>query len=202
MFLPSTVTNVPQDIDAATTSDLEEPHSSTTVILEPALPEEKSAAEMLLNISSLPHRNTRKCDEENADNFSLHSSSSEASLSTLLRKEVEERQEEEEEAFKPVTKKQIGDLAIVKFCTKKSVKYFVGNILSFNDYGEAVVSFIRKASDRTGITTFHFPSQEDITDVMEDDIIYILPKPTIGRRGEVLFLVGAFILLCCHLFVF
>ncbi|CAH1112886.1 unnamed protein product [Psylliodes chrysocephalus] len=101
-------------------------------------------------------------DKENADNFSLHSSSSEASLSTLLRKEVEERQEKEEEAFKPVTKKQI----------------------------EAVVSFVRKASDRAVITTFYFPSQEDITDVMEDDIIFILPKPTIGRRGEVIFSVG------------
>ncbi|CAH1104629.1 unnamed protein product [Psylliodes chrysocephalus] len=138
-------------------------------------------------------------DEENADNFSLHSSSKEASLSTLLRKEVEERQEEEEEeAFKP-----LGDWAIVKFCTKKSVKYFMGNILSFNDYGEAVVSYVRKASDHAGITTFHFLSQkdivhvifhflsqEDITDVMEDDIISILPKPTIRRRGEVIFSVG------------
>lgn len=75
-----------------------------------------------------------------------------------------------------MTEKQIGDWAIVKFCTKKSVKN-----------GEAVFRFVKKASERTGITTFHYPSQEDITDVISDDISSILPKPVIGRRGEVIF---------------
>lgn len=109
MFLPSTVTDVPQDIDAATTSDIEEPHSSTTMILEPALPEEKSASEMLLNISPLPHANTRKCTTRKKNSYQDILTAS-PYLESLREKEINKKAEElRKSKRKTVTKKVFED---------------------------------------------------------------------------------------------
>ncbi|CAH1103073.1 unnamed protein product [Psylliodes chrysocephalus] len=113
-------------------------------------------------------------DEEDSDNFSLHSSSIEGSISDFLL-EMEEHREEEQ----PFTiEKQVGDWAIVKFCSKETF------------HGKTIFSFVRKTSEREGKTIFCYPLQEDVSVSINANIVSNLPQPFIGRRGEMIFSVG------------
>lgn len=81
-----------------------------------------------------------------------------------------------------------GDWLLIKFCTKKSVKHYVGMVLSMNDDGSPKVKYTRKKSKTEGETTFSFPVLDDISKVKHtEDIVTKLPKPAIGRRAQIVF---------------
>lgn len=81
------------------------------------------------------------------------------------------------------------DWIIVKFATKKSLKHFVGKVLSINGVNP-VVKFLRKVKESkcdTG-TTFSYPTVDDICTIEHlEDIVTVLPEPTITRRGQIIF---------------
>ncbi|CAF4896005.1 unnamed protein product [Pieris macdunnoughi] len=78
---------------------------------------------------------------------------------------------------------------IAKFSTKKSVKHFVGNVLSINSENP-IVKFLRKVKESkcdTGMT-FSYPTVDDICTIKHlEDVVTVLPEPTITRRGRILF---------------
>lgn len=78
---------------------------------------------------------------------------------------------------------------LVKFATKKTLKHYVGKIEELKECGSAMVKFVRKCkiTERDDETRFSYPPVEDIYEVTEDDILCILPKPILGRRGELIF---------------
>ncbi|KAJ8707707.1 hypothetical protein PYW07_017245 [Mythimna separata] len=82
-----------------------------------------------------------------------------------------------------------GDWVLVKFCTKKSVKHFVGVVLHRNGNGYPVIKYVRKTvSIIDGQTVFTFPTIDDISEIRHtEDIVEKLPKPIIGRRGQIIF---------------
>nr|XP_049694742.1 uncharacterized protein LOC126054213 [Helicoverpa armigera] len=81
------------------------------------------------------------------------------------------------------------DWIIAKFATKKSLKHFVGKVLSINGVNP-VVKFLRKVKESkcdTG-TTFSYPTVDDICTIEHlEDIVTVLPEPTITRRGQIIF---------------
>lgn len=79
------------------------------------------------------------------------------------------------------------DWLLVKFCTKKYVKHYVGIVLNINDNGSPVVKYTRKKSKVEGDTIFTFPVLDDISEVHTEDIVSKLPTPAIGRRGQIIF---------------
>lgn len=80
------------------------------------------------------------------------------------------------------------DWLLVKFCSKKSIKHYVGVVLSVNNANSPVVKYCRKKSKAEGETVFTFPLIDDISEVKHtEDIVTKLPKPTIGRRGQIIF---------------
>lgn len=81
------------------------------------------------------------------------------------------------------------DWIIAQFRTKKSLKHFVGKVLS-TDGVNPMVKFVRKVKESksdTG-TTFTYPTVDDICTMQHsDDIVTVLPEPTITRRGQIIF---------------
>ncbi|KAL0870945.1 hypothetical protein ABMA27_004770 [Loxostege sticticalis] len=81
------------------------------------------------------------------------------------------------------------DWIVARFATKKSLKHFVGNVLSINN-GNPTVKFARKVKQtkcEKG-TTFTYPRVDDICTMKHlEDIITILPRPNITRRGQIVF---------------
>ncbi|CAG5001421.1 unnamed protein product [Parnassius apollo] len=94
------------------------------------------------------------------------------------------------EQFEPNLNKknlEVSDWILVRFTTKKSVKYFVGTIISINDNNIPNVKFLRKIKN-SKFVSFHYPDVEDISEVKnDDDIIMFLEKPDISRRGHITF---------------
>lgn len=83
--------------------------------------------------------------------------------------------------------KKVGDYVLVKFCTKHSVKHFVGIVESIEEDSEnAIVRFLRKVPNKK-ISIFTYPENEDVSVVTDADIIKVLPEPKMGRRGELVF---------------
>jgi hypothetical protein len=62
----------------------------------------------------------------------------------------------------------------------------VGIIQSVNSHNNPVVRFVRKVPNKK-INIFQFPENEDISEVTDEDIVKVLPEPSLGRRGEVVF---------------
>lgn len=80
-----------------------------------------------------------------------------------------------------------GDWLIVKFATKKSLKHYVGRILFIKD-STPTVNFLRKVKNTVSSFTFTYPTVEDVCEIHHvDDIVVVLPQPTITRRGQVVF---------------
>lgn len=73
-----------------------------------------------------------------------------------------------------VTNLDKNDFVLVEFQTKKSTKYFLGQIQQKISSTDFEVKFLRK----TGPNKFSFPLNEDVSDVMFDSIIAKLPSPT------------------------
>ena len=73
------------------------------------------------------------------------------------------------------------DFVLVKFCTKKSILYYVGKVQSseFND--EVEVQFLRK---KQGCWKFYFPDKRDVSIVEISDIVMKLPAPVSSGGTE------------------
>lgn len=81
------------------------------------------------------------------------------------------------------------DWIIVQFATKKTLKHFVGNVLAINDK-IPTVKFVRKVKESKfkGGTTFTYPVVDDVCTIQHlEDVITILPRPNITRRGHIVF---------------
>lgn len=113
-------------------------------------------------------------------------------------------EEEEEENIKPSIPFGISDIEyfteddkkfktdswiLAKFTTKRSVKHFVGKVLSMK-YNVPEVKFVRKKKEskfHKGLV-FSYPTVDDICTMQHlDDVILVLPDPNISRRGQIIF---------------
>ncbi|CAH1114637.1 unnamed protein product [Psylliodes chrysocephalus] len=65
------------------------------------------------------------------------------------------------------------DYILVRFPTKKTVVYYVGQVIQLAEYGEFVVKYLRHLHNR-----FHFPDVDDISTIARSDIEAKLPRPT------------------------
>ncbi|KAL4706537.1 hypothetical protein ACJJTC_015735 [Scirpophaga incertulas] len=78
---------------------------------------------------------------------------------------------------------------LAKFVTKKSVKHFVGKVMSMKD-DVPEVKFVKKVKEskfKRG-SVFTYPTIEDICTMKHlDDIVKVLPEPKISRRGHIIF---------------
>lgn len=76
---------------------------------------------------------------------------------------------------------EINDFVLVKFCTKKSILYYVGKVRS-HEYDDGFdIQFMRK---KETCSTFFFPEQEDISYVEKEDIILKLSSPVMFKGTE------------------
>lgn len=81
---------------------------------------------------------------------------------------------------------QISDWIIVKFATKKSVKHFVGNVISL-EHNIPQVKYLRKIKN-SKMLSFHYPDVNDVSDLRHDeDVVKFLENPLISRRGHLVF---------------
>lgn len=74
---------------------------------------------------------------------------------------------------------------MVQFEGKKHNLHFVGQIMGIENNVEYVVKFLRKKDLNLGIFVWQEP--EDVSLVMLNDIVCILPEPTPTRRSEIAF---------------
>lgn len=86
---------------------------------------------------------------------------------------------------------QVDDWLVVKFATKRTVKHFVGNVISMVQDSDNIiypkVKFLRIIKN-SKVESFHYPDVEDISVLKHDaDIVKFLAKPEITRRGRVIF---------------
>lgn len=66
-----------------------------------------------------------------------------------------------------------GDFVLVRFCTKRSVLYYVGRV-EHSECNELKVEFLRK---KKGCWKFSFPEQNDTSFVDKRDVMFKLPNP-------------------------
>lgn len=66
----------------------------------------------------------------------------------------------------------LNSFVLVKFATKKSIKYFAGQVTAVNT-DEFIVNFLRKVGQK-----FVFPNVKDEATVLRDDVVRVLPQPT------------------------
>lgn len=84
---------------------------------------------------------------------------------------------------------KVDDWIIVRFATKKSLKHFVGKVLSINDT-KPTVKFVRKVKQSRceNGTTFTYPTVDDICTIQHlPDVISVLPEAKVTRRGQIIF---------------
>lgn len=151
-----------------------------------------------LSLSTLVNTENKKDSKKKKKKVVLveHDTSSEEDLSDIPDLSEDDELETFEEYLKTqedleVLARSIGnmrteDWVLVKFAGKKNIKHYVGQITKI-DPNEITVKYARKSNFLKKKTFFIFPSNEDISDVPIDDIICVLPTPTIGRRGEICF---------------
>lgn len=78
---------------------------------------------------------------------------------------------------------------LAKFITNKSLKHFVGKVLSIKDKIPDV-KFVRKVKESkfNKGSVFTYPRVDDVCTMKHlDDIVLILPEPDITRRGQIIF---------------
>lgn len=74
---------------------------------------------------------------------------------------------------------KVGSFIVVQFPTKKTIRHFIGTILEISKTDDIFrTKFLRKSEKG-----YSFPVIDDISDVTFVDIMKILSKPTISRRG-------------------
>lgn len=84
-------------------------------------------------------------------------------------------------------KYNVNDWVIVQFCTKKSIKHFVGQIISLNEK-TPTIKYVRKVRSAKKESIFTYPVNNDICKMEHiEDILAVLPAPEISRRGHIIF---------------
>ncbi|KAF6197924.1 hypothetical protein GE061_007667 [Apolygus lucorum] len=150
----------------------------------------------------------RSSSDSEDDNFSLRDSDEEDydTFAERITQEILEEEEFERELLeetdrqkadtkktemnpsplKPKEEMVVGDWAIVKFDGKTTTRYFIGQIIEF-DQGEPIFKYVKSSSSKNGQTTCKQPTREDVSSVPMEDIVTYLPPPTTGRRGDIIF---------------
>jgi hypothetical protein len=87
---------------------------------------------------------------------------------------MEAEEDEESKNFEWIQTDTLkGDYVLVKFATKKTIKFFVGQIETKISESEFLVNFFKK----TGPNVFVFPDQKDDSQISLSDIVRKLPAP-------------------------
>lgn len=76
---------------------------------------------------------------------------------------------------------EINNFVLVKFCTKKSILYYVGRVCGSEYDNGFDISFMRK---KGSCSTFFFPEQEDISYIEKQDIVLKLSPPVLFKGTE------------------
>lgn len=131
-------------------------------------------------------------EEEEIDEINRQTDEKKTNKKTRTRDmEMEdERREDKENTQKDSNLNVVrNDWLLVEFCSKRSVKHYVGVVLRITDDGVPVVQYVRKTLTKVeDQTMFTYPALEDISEVKhQEDIVTKLPKPAIGRRGQIIF---------------
>lgn len=92
--------------------------------------------------------------------------------------ELESNNMDEKENVQTVTP---NSWVLVRYCTKKVIKHFVGLVTKACD-DSWIVKFTKFSKN-----TFSWPKVEDMDTVEQGDIVMVLPEPTINRRGSFIF---------------
>ncbi|KAG8274406.1 hypothetical protein J6590_004430 [Homalodisca vitripennis] len=71
-----------------------------------------------------------------------------------------------------------GDFVLVRFCNKKTVTHYIGQVMKMYADGDCKVTFLRKTTGGK----FIFPDAEDIASVQLKNIIQVLTEVT-SHRG-------------------
>lgn len=77
---------------------------------------------------------------------------------------------------------QINDYVVVKFAGKKSIKHYIGLVLS-KDGNEFSLKYMRRVTGNK----FIFPTIDDISVVDQSDIVFILKQPDLNNRNYYVF---------------
>ncbi|GBN52437.1 hypothetical protein AVEN_103988-1 [Araneus ventricosus] len=75
------------------------------------------------------------------------------------------------------------DYVVIKLAGKKSVRFYVGVIISQDAFDEYTVKFMRKC----GKDKFTFPEKDDIAEVDLCDIVDVLSQPSLNKREQYVF---------------
>lgn len=67
------------------------------------------------------------------------------------------------------------------------MKHYVGEIQNLNDPEVPVIRFFRRVPGIDHASVFRYPENEDVGAVAIENIVVLLPQPTLGRRGELIF---------------
>lgn len=131
------------------------------------------------------YREQYLAEMEDFDNFSLYAGNENETEDCFSKHDANIVDEFEQDVGR--RNPEVHDWILVRFTTKKSVKYFVGNIISVNENNTPNVKFLRKIKN-SRFMSFHYPDVEDISEIKHyDDIVMFLKKPDISRRGHVTF---------------
>jgi len=107
-----------------------------------------------------------------------------SSVSTFSSDDLQELEESDNEGATPPTpiSATVGDFVMVKYCTRKVLQNFVGNIESVSDSVMKIKYLRRIGVNRENNLQFQYPAVEDIDDkVTEDMIVQHLPQPQLHR---------------------
>lgn len=74
----------------------------------------------------------------------------------------------------------VGRWVLVKYCGKKIVKHYIGQVQAKED-DKWVIKFTRR--DGLGLK-FKWPKENDEDTVQGDDIVRVLPDPETNKRGD------------------
>lgn len=121
--------------------------------------------------------------------MALEDSESDISLDELARRyEADFNEEREDDTFLQETDIEIceGNWVLVSFFTKRTVKHFVGHIISMTD-GLPTVKFLRRVRNSS---FFVWPQEEDISEIQKEEIVVVLPNPIEQKRGGFCFQVS------------
>ncbi|GBN99584.1 hypothetical protein AVEN_241090-1 [Araneus ventricosus] len=75
------------------------------------------------------------------------------------------------------------DYVVIKLAGKKSVRFYVGVIISQDAFDEYTVKFMRKC----GKDKFTFPENDDIAEVDSSNIVNVLSQPSLNKREQYVF---------------
>ncbi|GBM61367.1 hypothetical protein AVEN_112247-1 [Araneus ventricosus] len=75
------------------------------------------------------------------------------------------------------------DYVVIKLAGKKSVRFYVGVIISQDAFDEYTVKFMRKC----GKDKFTFPENDDIAEVDLSNIVNVLSQPSLNKREQYVF---------------